>query len=105
MTDLLTPAQLEARRQGKLDQRCRDCGTTSAASSWCCGCGGRNLEYRAHVAGETQWCRQDNRPKKAVDPDRQARGRAAAVAKEARKRSGSTPDTPATETPETNRLS
>jgi len=81
----LTPAQREARQQGRLDQRCRDCGATSAASSWCCGCGGRDLEYREHLPGPkpgehgprpVQWCQQDNSPK-VVDPVRRARALAA----------------------------
>lgn len=53
-----TPEQRKACQEGRLDQRCRSCGATSAASSWCCTCGSRDLEYRTHVAGQTQWCQQ-----------------------------------------------
>ena len=65
--DSITAEMLEARRAGKLDQRCRSCGVTSAATEYCCACHGTDLEYRIHVKGETQWCRQDLRPRKPVD--------------------------------------
>ena len=58
MSRAWTPEQRKASQEGRLDQRCRSCGATSAASAWCCTCGGRDLEYRTHVAGETQWCQQ-----------------------------------------------
>lgn len=74
MKDSITAEQRKARAAGKLDQRCRDCGATSAASSWCCHCHGTDLEYREHVkwpgkAGPRpiQWCEQDNRPPRPVD--------------------------------------
>lgn len=104
----LSPAELEARRAGRLDQRCRDCGFMSAASSWCCGCGGRNLEYRVHVGtgvkpGEAggervlQWCQMANEPRPA-DPERRARALAQRapgyVSKAARKAAPRCPDTP-----------
>ena len=72
----ITAEQRKARAAGKLDQRCRDCGTTSAATSYCCHCHGKNLEYREHVPWPgkvgprtVQWCEQDNRPKKPADPN------------------------------------
>ncbi len=47
-----------AAQQGKCDQRCGVCGWTQAASTWCPRCGNRDLEYRVHVNGQTQWCQQ-----------------------------------------------
>ena len=56
---------LEARRAGKLDQRCRSCGATSAASSRCYHCLSTDLEYREHLSWPgregprpVQWCEQ-----------------------------------------------
>lgn len=31
--------------RGRLDQRCLDCGTGSAAGTWCYRCGSTHLEY------------------------------------------------------------
>jgi hypothetical protein len=83
----LTPAQRDARRNSRLDQRCRQCGTTSAATSYCCHCHSTDLEYREHLPGPkpgepgprpVQWCQQDNTPSTA-DPARRARSLAALV--------------------------
>lgn len=84
---VLTPAQREARRNGRLDQRCRQCGTTSAATECCNHCHSTDLEYREHLPGPkpgepgprpVQWCQQDNTPR-TPDPVRRARALAARV--------------------------
>ena len=83
----LTPAQRQARRDGRLDQRCRQCGTTSAATECCNHCHSTDVEYREHLPGPrpgepgprpVQWCQQDNTPR-VVDPVRRARALAARV--------------------------
>ena len=84
----LTASQREARRNGRLDQRCRQCGTTSAATECCNHCHSTDVEYREHLPSwspkrpdlpkVTQWCQQDNTPR-VVDPVRRARALAARV--------------------------
>ena len=84
----LTPAQRKARQESRLDQRCRDCGTTSAATSYCCHCHGTDLEYREHLPGPkpgtvggirpVQWCQQGE-VRRDADPARRARALAARV--------------------------
>ena len=84
---VLTPEQRVARQNGRLDQRCRQCGTTCAATRCCPHCHSEDLEYREHLPGPkpgepgprpVQWCQQDNTPSTA-DPVRRARALAARV--------------------------
>lgn len=84
----LTPAQREARRNSRLDQRCRACGATSAASDCCYSCLSTDLEYREHLPGPkpgtvggirpVQWCQQGE-VRRDADPVRRARALAARV--------------------------
>ena len=62
----VTPEQMAAWQRSLLDMRCRECGATAAASSWCSSCGGTDIEYQAHAeqTGE-RWC---ERPSGDAEP-------------------------------------
>ena len=55
----LSPEQEAAWEGSRLDMRCRACGATCAASSWCFRCGSTDLDYRTHQeqSNGLPWCK------------------------------------------------
>ena len=91
----MTPEQLRAWQQGRLDCRCRACGETYPARRQCLHCGSTDMEYREHVAGlrpgekgdrEAQWCQQVQHPR-LPDPDHPQTGRQRAPRREQQRES------------------